>query len=106
MRTTVMNMKDCPDDWRNDSRYVYCGRPGKGLRSEYGNPHVVGWCQACGLLHTRDEAIEAFRAEVVFRYCSDINYRAQVERLRGMHLVCFCAPERCHAEVYVELLEG
>jgi hypothetical protein len=28
---------------------------------------------------------------------------AALHELRGKHLVCWCAPERCHAEVLIEL---
>ena len=106
MKTTVINISACPEDWRCDQRYAYVGRPGKGFTGEYGNPHKIGWCQQCGLLHDREDAIAAFRKEARLRYATIPGYRAKIERLRGRYLVCFCKPEACHADVYVELLEG
>ena len=67
---------------------VYVGRP-----SKWGNPFVIG----------RDGT----RDEVIAKYCTWIvqqsPFVAALHELRGKHLVCWCAPERCHAEVLIEL---
>lgn len=106
--TTVVNIRDLAPGWERDPQYAYVGRPGRGLRGDYGNPHPVGppACALCRRWHRRGEAVEVFRSEAAERYRRDAAYRALVERLRGKRLVCFCAPERCHGEVYVELLRG
>ena len=105
--TTVIHMHDAPSGWQRNPRYVYIGRPGKGMAGEYGNPHPVGYCDVCKKQHARGEALAAFAAEAVPRYASDPAYRVKVDWLRGKVLVCFCAPaKRCHGEVYVNLIHG
>lgn len=64
---------------------VYVGRPTK-----WGNPFVIGEHG------TREEVIEKYqhwlgqRPELI---------RAARHELAGRHLVCWCAPEPCHADV-------
>lgn len=64
---------------------VYIGRP-----SGWGNPFVIG----------RDGS----RAEVIEKYhqylLADPELMGRVKaELRGVDLVCFCAPEPCHGDV-------
>lgn len=107
MKTTVVNMKKCSPDWRNDRRFVYVGRPGKGLTGEWGNPHRVGRCSFCKTTHRQAEAVAVFREEIKKKFEDDSDYRMRMKwALEGRYLVCFCAPAPCHADVYVELLEG
>jgi hypothetical protein len=67
---------------------IYVGRPGK-----WGNPFVIG----------RDGA----RDDVIAKYCAWIvqqpSLMAALHELRGKTLVCWCAPERCHADVLLAL---
>ena len=67
---------------------VYVGRP-----SKWGNPFIIGGDG------TRDEVIAKYRAWVVQQQ----PLMAALHELRGKNLVCWCAPERCHAEVLIEL---
>jgi len=67
---------------------VYVGRPTK-----WGNPFVIGRDG------TRDEVIAKYRAWVV----RQPSLMAMLHELRGKDLVCWCAPQRCHAEVLVDL---
>lgn len=58
---------------------VYIGRG-----SPYGNPFKIG-------RHgDRDQVCDRFEREIL--------PTLDVSRLRGKHLVCFCAPERCHGD--------
>lgn len=70
-------------------RGIYVGRPTK-----FGNPFVIG----------RDGT----RAEVVQKYREWIAsnpdlYEAAQRELRGQNLICWCAPEPCHADVLLEI---
>lgn len=69
-------------------RQVYVGRP-----SKWGNPFVIG----------RDGS----RAEVIARYRAWIVEQRELmnslDELRGRNLVCWCAPQACHADVLIEL---
>ena len=67
---------------------VYVGRP-----SRWGNPFVLGRDG------TRDEVIAKYRAWIVQQPALMV----ALPELRNKDLVCWCAPNRCHAEVLIEL---
>ena len=68
---------------------VYVGRPTK-----WGNPFMLN---ADG--SNRDEVVEQY-AKWLF---NQPDLMAELPKLRGRHLVCWCAPLRCHADVLLEL---
>lgn len=69
---------------------IYVGRPTK-----WGNPYVVG-------RHgTRDAVIALYES-----YVERSGLISDLDELRGRDLVCWCAPERCHADVLVRLANG
>lgn len=71
---------------------VYVGRP-----SKWGNPFEIGRDG------TRDEVVDKYEGWLRFsRQASDL--RCSLHELRGKDLVCWCAPERCHAEVLLKLV--
>jgi hypothetical protein len=88
---------DAPCVW---SRYrarpadaIYVGRP-----SGWGNPFVIGRDG------TREEVIEKYRRHVEGM---DKTQRAKwLKPLRGKHLVCWCAPLPCHADILFEFANG
>lgn len=66
---------------------VYVGRP-----SKWGNPFKIGEDG------TREEVIAKYRARLAeFRMLPIIR-----RELKGKHLVCWCAPKPCHADVLLE----
>ena len=67
---------------------VYVGRP-----SKWGNPFVIGRDG------TRDEVIAKYRAWIAQQPA----LLAALGELHGKDLVCWCAPERCHADVLLDL---
>ena len=68
---------------------VYVGRP-----SPYGNPYTIGRDGS------REEVIERYR-----EWLTD-ELVGRLYRQRPDVLVCWCAPQACHAEVLVERLEA
>jgi hypothetical protein len=66
---------------------VYVGRP-----SKWGNPFVIGRNGA------RAQVIAKYRAWIVQQPA----LMKALEELRGKDLVCWCAPEACHADVLLE----
>jgi hypothetical protein len=66
---------------------VYCGRP-----SKWGNPFVMGK--------------DGSRGEVCDRFEREILPELDVSSLRGKHLVCFCAPLRCHCDAILKKANG
>ena len=75
---------------RRDSYDVYIGRP-----SKWGNPFSIGRDG------NRQEVIDKYR-----RYMMDNPLLEDLEELRGKRLACWCAPQACHGDVLVELLNG
>src|SRR6202049_172775 len=67
---------------------VYVGRP-----SKWGNPFAIGRDGS------RDQVIAKYRAWIVRQPA----LMAALHELRGKNLVCWCAPEGCHADVLIEL---
>jgi hypothetical protein len=97
--TTVVNLRFAPYD-------VYIGRAGKGQDGYYGNPHPIGYCRICRTVHDRASAIAAFKKDFLERIEKDSAFRKRVIELKGKRLGCFCAPDLCHGNVYVEFLEN
>jgi Domain of unknown function (DUF4326) len=68
---------------------IYVGRP-----TRWGNPYHIGW--------------DGGRADVIAKYREWILRQpemiAALDQLRGKDLVCWCAPEPCHADVLLELV--
>jgi hypothetical protein len=67
---------------------VYVGRP-----SKWGNPFKIGRDG------TRDEVLEKYRAYLL----GSKELTNDLHELRGKDLVCWCAPEKCHANILSEL---
>lgn len=87
----------------------YIGRRGQEHDGYFGNPHPVGApCPVCTgrPTHTRKQAIDQFRVDFYVQIDSDPEFKRRVEALRGKVLGCFCKPEACHGDVYVEWLNG
>jgi hypothetical protein len=77
---------------------VYIGRatPRVGLaRSKWANPFVIGRDG------TRDEVIVKYRVWLL----QQPELMAVLPELRGLDLVCWCAPLPCHADVLLYLLQ-
>jgi Domain of unknown function (DUF4326) len=91
--TRVIKIKDQPDTY-----YVYIGRENKrhGLgESKWANPYQIGKDG------TRQEVIEKYRAYIKSRP----DLLASLSELEGQTLGCWCAPEPCHGDVLIELLD-
>jgi hypothetical protein len=91
--THVINIKHNPSAY-----YVYIGRANKryGLEeSKWANPYKIGKDG------TRQEVIEKYRAYIKSRP----DLLASLSDLEGQPLGCWCAPEPCHGDVLIELLQ-
>ena len=76
---------------------VYVGRPTK-----WGNPfsHLKeGTSKAIYQTKTREESIEQYRKWII----NQPYLLESLHELRGKDLVCWCAPETCHADVLLEM---
>lgn len=75
---------------RHEDCDVFIGRP-----SVWGNPFRIGRDG------TREEVIAKYREWVT----GQTMLMARLARLRGQRLGCYCAPEPCHGDVLINLLE-
>lgn len=74
-----------------DEQYdIYIGR---GRGSKWGNPFVIGKDG------TRDEVIEKYREWIQ----KQPHLMAEIHKLHGKTLGCWCGKQRCHGEVLLEL---
>jgi hypothetical protein len=71
---------------------VFVGRP-----TIYGNPFLIGRDG------TRQEVIQKFRE---WFFDNPDLMRTVREHLRGKVLGCWCAPQRCHADILAEYANG
>ena len=97
MKTTVINIRHGACD-------VYVGRKGKGEDGYFGNPHPVGYCRECKVVHDRDDAIKAYSVYFYKRINHDLEFRRRVLELKGQTLGCFCHPQPCHGNVIANWL--
>lgn len=101
---------------RNQPFQAYVGRAsscppafqGLGSNGVYGNPVIPGRvCPVCGDVHAAPgQTLPCFTRYLRDRMTRDPVFRTQVEALRGLTLGCFCAPHPCHADAFVEVLDG
>lgn len=86
--TTVVNKK--VDDYD-----VYIGRG-----SIFGNPYVIGRDG------TREEVIARYEKEWFPFLLRDKIFAAEVKKLKGKRLGCFCSPNHCHGDVIAKYLDN
>ena len=104
IRPRYKNLKE----WTSDPENVYIGRAGvvfiDGVRfplqhSPFANPFKI---DKDG---TREEVITAYKIYMEDRLATEPELREQLVALKDKNLGCWCAPERCHGDVLLELIE-
>lgn len=99
--------------WCQDPSNVYVGRAGvvfiekNGTKerfpktaSPFCNPFKVGKDG------TRDEVIEKFRSYIKAKLNGDPGLEGELRAMKGKNLGCWCAPEPCHANVLLEIINA
>lgn len=87
--TTIVNIRHSPYD-------VYIGRPGMGMRADWGNPYShLPHTTAQFKVATRDLAISSYEEYLSTRP----DLIARLWELKDKRLGCFCAPLSCHGEI-------
>jgi hypothetical protein len=82
-----------PPGWESSPDFAYVGRKGKGLDGRFGNPFPLNFESE------RDLILQQYEDYLLQRLHFDEDFRASVRALHGKHLVCFCVPLKCHAEI-------
>lgn len=94
---------------------VYIGRGKGGVIPEkpgeygyFGNPIAKGKkCPVCGRTHkSGGSTLPCYRVWLETKIKSDPVYAAELRKLKGKVLGCWCNPNPCHGEVIAALLEG
>ena len=76
---------DKPRVWNKYAGNLPPGAVYVGRGSPWGNPFRISFAQ------TREQVIERFRCEVL--------PGLDVTKLKGKHLICYCTPRPCHADL-------
>ncbi len=90
---------------RYDTYDIYIGRR-SDTDEHYGNPFPI--TKTC----SREQSIMSFRMWLSGQDFPKVEPERRkwilnnLYKLKGMRLGCFCKPEPCHGDVYVEMLEG
>lgn len=97
---TVLNMRagkvkvDEPKVYNTTDPYIPPGAVYIGRGSPYGNPFVLGRDG------DRNEVCDAFEEDLKYNSALIIKIKAELE---GKHLLCHCAPERCHGDFILKV---
>ncbi len=80
-----------------DDSHVYIGRRFALFKndSKWANPYVIG------IDGTREECIEKYRNYLISRP----DLMAAISELKDKILICWCAPEKCHGDVLIEMFD-
>jgi hypothetical protein len=89
----VWNIKAFPAQYRQEAN-VYIGRGGP-----WGNPYIIG-------VHgNRDEVIDKHAEWLEHCMTNEPELINRMKRdLAGRHLICHCAPLRCHGDILLQLV--
>lgn len=83
-----------PRVWRKGDKNIPRGAVYVGRPTEFGNPFTMkSECE-------RDLVCEKFEAYILR---NPKLMSAAKRKLRYKHLICFCAPKRCHADVLLKI---
>lgn len=104
--TTLTNQNEAPKVWNKrkgvPADAVYVGRPTK-----WGNPwsHLPPAIDlSVTIVPTREEAVEKYLLWITSDDKDAIRLRQQAQtELKGKHLVCWCAPASCHADILLQI---
>jgi hypothetical protein len=97
IKPRVLNMRRVTP--AEQAHAVYVGRPSKWgnpfthITGDHPNPNVT-------IVASRNEAIDRYEEWLMAH--PELVVAAQRE-LRGKHLICYCAPSRCHADILLRI---
>lgn len=89
MKTEVVNIRN------NNDFDCYIGRP-----NLCGNPYKIGEDGS------REEVIEKYRTYFNFMMKTSVQFKRDIENLKGKRLGCYCKPLPCHGDVIIEYLDS
>lgn len=95
-------------EWMDDEKNAYIGRAGvvfinkerfPKTKSDWANPYKVG-------THgDKEEVLHMYEEYMRNRLEVEPELKERLKALRGKCLGCWCAPEKCHGDVLIRLLQ-
>jgi len=103
--TTVINIKNAPDGWQDNSDYVYIGRWNKHYgvqKSKWHNPIKLS-SVGNGKDNTgnREHCLKLYTRYLM----RNIDLITALSELKDKTLVCYCHPQHCHGHVLATLAD-
>lgn len=95
-------------EWMEDKNNVYIGRAGVVFinkqrfpkqSSNFSNPFKLNKDG------TRDEVIEKYEKYIIKKLEEDNLLQKELLEMKGKNLGCWCAPEHCHGNILLKLIE-
>jgi hypothetical protein len=113
--TKVVNVKvkylrpeyDNLEEWMNNDNNVYIGRKSIVFINKVRFPKKDSiWCNPFKINkgNDRDEVCKKYRKHIIAKLDSDPKLVNQLLKLKGCNLGCWCAPEPCHGDILIELI--
>lgn len=109
MKAKVLNMRVGVID---NKTTIYIGRPSGNKFQHFGNPFSPLYISKASVkVNSRDEAIDNFEKWIRGEAFNDVEPERRkwilknLHLLKNKHLACWCAPKRCHGDIYLKLLK-
>jgi hypothetical protein len=93
--------------WMDNKNNVYIGRKGIVFIDKERFPKKSSiFCNPYKITKdtTRDEVLQKYRVYMEKMLDEDINMQHELSKLKNKNLGCWCAPEKCHGDVLLELI--
>ncbi len=103
IRPQFNNLKE----WCENSENVYIGRRGVVfINKERYPPKDSIWCNPfkIGKDGNRDEVIQKYETYIRKKIENDHSLQEELKKLKGKCLGCWCAPEPCHGNVLLKIV--
>ncbi len=104
IRPTFQDLKE----WCEDPDNVYIGRRGIVFvdKKRYPTEDSI-WCNPykIGKDGDRDEVIQKYEIYIRNRLEKEVGLKDELKRLKDKNLGCWCAPEPCHGDVLIKLIQ-
>ena len=100
--------------WMEDPMNVYIGRRGIVFIEDEGTGERGRWPPLDSIwhnpfkidgTHSRDDVLKLYEEYMTQKLIGDENLVRHLLRLRGKRLGCWCAPDPCHGDVLVRLID-
>ena len=105
IRPKYKNLKE----WIQDENNVYIGRAGVVFIDKKRFPIKSSpFCNIfkVGKHGTRTEVIQKYKKYIYTKLEEDPNLKAELQKLKGKNLGCWCYPQLCHGDILLELINN